>query len=101
MGPVWQVFIGSAIGGLLIAIYGFYKDLSNDSKRDNESQTMAKWSIFFGLSGIVLIGIGSIIGLILGFKSKKNIKHKTLSYIGIFLSILTMLPWIAVLVFGA
>ena len=100
MDPAWQVFIGSAIGGLLITIYGIYKSFAEDSIRDNESQTMAKWSIIFGFSGLILIGVGSIIGLILGFKSKKDKKHKALSYIGIFLSILTMLPWIAVLIFG-
>ena len=99
MDPTWQVFIGSAIGGLLITIYGIYKSFSEDSKRDNESQTMAKWSIFFGLSGIILVGIGSIVGLILGLRSMKNKKHKALSNIGIILSILTMLPWIAVLIF--
>jgi uncharacterized membrane protein (Fun14 family) len=81
-------------------LYGFYKDYVTTSKEHNESQTMAKLSIVFGLSGLILIGLGSIVGLILGFKSKKGKKHKTLSYIGIFLSILTILPWIAVLVWG-
>ncbi|MDA3884871.1 MAG: hypothetical protein PF638_04680 [Candidatus Delongbacteria bacterium] len=100
MDSSWQVIIGTGIGGLLLALYGFYKDYVNTSKEDNESQTIAKWSIVFGLSGLFLVGLGGIIGLILGFRSKKGKKHKALSYIGIFLSILTALPWIAVFVWG-
>ncbi|MBN2789843.1 MAG: DUF4190 domain-containing protein [Candidatus Delongbacteria bacterium] len=98
MDPSWQVIIGIGIGGLILVLYGFYKDYLKACKENHENQTMAKWSIVFGLSGLFIIGVGSIIGLILGFISKNGKKHKALSNIGIILSILTLLPWIGVLI---
>lgn len=100
MDPTWQVVIGTSIGGLLIAVYGFYKDYVSTSKEHNESQVMATLSIVFGLSGLFLVVMGSAIGLILGFKSRKGKKYKALANIGIFLSFLTLLPWIAVFIWG-
>jgi uncharacterized membrane protein len=77
MDPFWQVIIGTAIGGLLLNIYWFYKQYVTESKEHDEKQTMATWSIILGLTGIITFGITSIIGLILAFISmhKKNTEH--------------------------
>jgi len=99
MDPFWQVIIGSAIGGLLLEIYLLYKSYARKSVASNESQRMAKASIIFGLSGIILIFIGSIIGIILGLLSMRGKKHKGLSIIGIIISVLTLTPWILMLIF--
>jgi len=99
MDSFWQVIIGSAIGGLLLEIYILYKSYAKKSKDSNESQKLAKASIIFGLSGIILIFIGSIIGLILGLISMRGKKHKGLSIIGIIISVLTLTPWILMLIF--
>ncbi len=100
MDTVWQVVIGSAIGGALISVYQLYKAYLKESKEHNESQRMAKWSVVFGLSGIVLIFLGSVIGLVLGIISIRGKKYKALSKLGILLSILTALPWLLVIVLG-
>jgi Na+/proline symporter len=100
MDTFWQVVIGSGIGGLIFTIYGLYKSYLQESKEHNESQRLAKLSIIFGLSGLILVFVGSIIGLILGFVGMKGKKHKALFKIGIVISILTMLPWILVILLG-
>jgi len=100
MDAFWQVVIGSGIGGLLLAIYKYYKSYVLESKEHNESQRMAKASIIIGLSGIILIFIGSIVGLVLGIISYRRKKFKALSVIGIMISVLTLLPWLMVLVLG-
>jgi 4-amino-4-deoxy-L-arabinose transferase-like glycosyltransferase len=100
MDPFWQVIIGSGIGGLLLEIYLLYKSYARESAASNESQRMAKASIIFGLSGIILIFIGSIVGIILGLISMRGKKHKGLSIIGIIISFLTLLPWLMVLILG-
>jgi len=96
----YQVVIGTAIVSILITIYGFYKSYLKTSKEDNESQTMAKWSIIFGLSGIILAFVGSIIGIILALLCMRNKKHKGLSILGLSISILTILPWFLLLING-
>jgi len=101
MDPFWQVVIGSGIGGLLLNIYWFYKQYVSESKESDEKQSMATWSIIVGLTGIITFGITSIIGLILALFSMRGKTHRALSKIGISVSILTMLPWLAVIVFGA
>jgi len=100
MDPFWQVIIGSGIGGLLLEIYLLYKSYIKESAASNESQKLAKASIIFGLSGIILIFIGSIVGIILGLISMSGKKHKGLSIIGIIISFLTLLPWLMVLILG-
>ncbi|MCF6185002.1 MAG: hypothetical protein L3J56_10370 [Bacteroidales bacterium] len=96
-----KVIIGFAIGSIILAIYKYYKAYVLESKESNESQKMAKASIIFGLSGIILIFIGSIIGIILGLISMRGKKYKALSIIGIMVSVLTLLPWLMILLFGA
>jgi|GEM_PF-2795410 len=100
MDPFWQVVIGSAIGGLLLNLYWFYKQYVREIRKSNEKQTMATWSIIVGLTGIVTLGITSIIGLILAIMSMRGKTHKALSIIGITVSTLTMLPWLVVIIFG-
>ncbi len=100
MEPFWQVIIGTSIGAVLLSLYKLYKSYAIESKEHNESQKMAKWSIIFGISGIILMFIGSIIGIILGLISMKGKKYTTLSKIGIAVSILTLLPWLLVAVLG-
>jgi len=100
MYPAVKVIIGMAIGSLILGIYKKYKSYALESKAHNESQKMAKASIIIGLSGIILIFIGSIVGLILGIISYRRKKFKTLSVIGIMVSALTLLPWLMVLIFG-
>ena len=100
MDPFWQVIIGTATGGLLLNIYWFYKQYIIESKEHNEKQALATWSIVLGLAGIITFGVTSIIGMILAFISMRGKTHKALSIIGLSVSILTMLPWVAVIVFG-
>lgn len=100
MDTFWQIVIGSGIGGTIFSIYGLYKSYLKESKENNENQRRAKFSVIAGLSGIILIFIGSLAGIILGIVSMKGKKFKTLSKIGIMVSILTMLPWLLVLVLG-
>lgn len=96
----WQVVIGSGIGGALLSIYSLYKMYLTESKEHNENQKMAKASIIFGLLGFILVFVGSIIGIILGIISMRGKKYKALSKIGIAVSILTMLPWLFIVLFG-
>lgn len=100
MDTFWQIAIGSGIGGALISIYSLYKAYLKESKENNETQRLAKISIIAGLSGIILVFIGSIAGIILGIISMKGKKYKVLSKIGIMVSVLTMLPWLLVVVLG-
>ncbi len=100
METTWQVILGIGIASVLISIFSLYKSYLKESKESGESQKMAKWSIFFGISGIILVGLGSFIAIILGLISMKGKKHKALSKIGIMLGILTLLPWIMVIVAG-
>lgn len=101
MDPFWQVVIGTAIGGALLNIYWLFKHYVQQSKASNESQTMAIWAIVAGLMGIITFGITSIVGLILAVISMRGKKFKALSITGLVISVLTMAPWIAVIIFGA
>ena len=96
----WQVFIGIGIASVLISIFRLYKAYIRESKESGESQKLAKWSIIFGLSGIVLVGLGSFLAILLGAISMRGKKHKALSKIGIMLGILTLLPWLMVFIGG-
>ena len=100
MDALWQVVIGSAIGGAILSIYSLYKSYMKESKEHNEKQGLAKASIIIGLSGIILVIIGSLVGIVLGIVSMKGKKYRALSKIGIMVSILTMLPWLLVIVLG-
>lgn len=100
MDTTWQVIIGSGIAGLLVTLFSIYRSYLKESKVHNEKQGLAKASIILGLSGIVLIGLGSVAGIILGLISMKGKKYRALSKIGVVLSILTLIPWILVLIFG-
>jgi len=101
MDAYWQIVIGTGIGGLLISIYQLYKQYVQESKAHKEKQTLATWSIIIGLSGIILAFIGSIIGIILSIYSMKGKRHKTLSKIGFIVSVLTLIPWLLVIFWGA
>jgi hypothetical protein len=100
MEATWQVIIGVGIASLLISIFQLYRSYLKISKDDGESQKLAKWSIFFGISGIILVGLGSLLAIVFGLISMKGKKHKSLSKIGIILGILTFLPWLLVLING-
>jgi uncharacterized membrane protein len=100
MDSVWQVAIGVAVGGVLIEIYLLYKQYVRNSKLSGESQKMAKWSVIFGILGLFSFAIGSFIGIILGIASLRKYKSKALSKIGIFVGILTLIPYVLVIVFG-
>jgi hypothetical protein len=100
MDTFWQVVIGVGIGTLLLNLFYLYKSYIKESKEHNESQTLAKWSIISGLSGIILIFIGSTIGILLAILSIRRNNYNTLAKIGLLISILTALPWLAVLIFG-
>lgn len=100
MDTFWQIIIGSGIGGALLSIYSLYKSYLKESKESKENQKMARASIIAGLSGIILVFVGSAAGIVLGIISMKGKKYKALSKIGIAVSILTMLPWLLVIVLG-
>ena len=100
MDPVWQVAIGGAAAAVLISLFSLIKAYSKESKDNNESQTLAKWSIFLGISGIILVFVGSALGILLGIISISKNKYNALAKIGIAISILTTLPWLAVILFG-
>ncbi len=101
MDSAWQIIMGIGIATTLLSIFQLYRSYLRESKKSGESQRMAKWSIFFGLSGIILIGLGSFVGILLGVISMKGNKHKSLSKIGVAVSILTLLPWLLVVLLGA
>lgn len=100
MDTSWQIIIGIAIASALISIFQLYRSYLRQSKESGESQKLAIWSIIFGLSSLILVGVGSLIGIILGLISMKGKTHKALSKIGIILSILTFLPWLLVIISG-
>ena len=100
METFWQVVIGSGIGGGLLSVYSLYKSYLKESKDNNEKQGMAKASILIGLSGIIFVFIGSIVGVILALVSMRGKECKALSKIGLVVSILTTLPWLLVITFG-
>ena len=100
MESYWQILIGAGLVGVVVSVYSLYRSYVNESEANNESQTMAKWAIIFGLSGIILVFIGSLIGIVLSLISMKKKKYKALSKLGLFFSILTTIPWILVIIFG-
>ena len=100
MDTVWQITIGFSIGAVLLSLFGLYKSYLKESKEHNEKQGMAKAAIIIGLSGIIFVFLGSIIGIILGLISMRGKKYKALSKIAIMISILTALPWLLVVIFG-
>lgn len=100
MEATWQVLIGIVIASAIISIFRLYKIYVRESMKSGENQKLAKWSIFFGISGIILVGLGSLLAIILGIISMKGKKHKSLSKIGIILGILSFLPWLMVWMFG-
>lgn len=100
MDTFWSVVIGSGIGGAFYSIYQLYRAYLQESRKNDEKQGLAKASIVIGLSGIVLAFAGSLVGIVLGIISMRGKKYRTLSKIGIAVSILTALPWLLVLVLG-
>ncbi len=100
MDTFWSIVIGSGIGGALISIYRLYRFYLQESKENNEKQGLAKASILVGLSGIILVFMGSIVGITLGIISMRGKKYRALSKIGIAVSILTALPWLLVVILG-
>ncbi len=92
----YQVFIGSAIATLLFGLIQWIKDYSNN--KDKEPQRLAFISIILGL--LIIVPFLSILGLLLAIISLVIKKNKRLSKVAVVLNILTMLPWIAVAVFG-
>lgn len=100
MEATWQVIIGVGIASALLSVLKLYRSYIKESKESGENQRLAKWSIFFGLSGIILVGLGSFLAILLGLISMKGKKHKALSKIGIVLGILSFLPWLMVFVAG-
>ncbi len=100
MDTFWSLVIGSGIGGALLSIYQLYRSYLRESKENNEKQGLAKASIIIGLSGIILVFAGSLIGIVLGIVSMRGKKYRALSKIGIAVSILTALPWLLVVVWG-
>lgn len=100
MDPFWQVIIGACIGGLLLNIFMLYKQYVQESTESGESQKLASWSIIIGLSGLIFFGITSVIGIIFALISMRGKKHRALSKIGLYVSVLTMLPWIVVIILG-
>ena len=101
MDLIWQVALGGAAGTLLLGLFSLYKDYVKESKEHNESQALAKWSIALGISGIILVFVGSALGILLGIISISRNKYNALAKIGIALSVLSALPWLAVVIFGA
>ncbi|RLD67767.1 MAG: hypothetical protein DRI84_01500 [Bacteroidetes bacterium] len=100
MDTVWQVALGVAAATLIISLFSLYRDYEKQSKEHNESQALAKRSIFLVISGIILVFEGNALGIILGVISIFKNKYNALAKIGIALSILTALPWLAVIIFG-
>ena len=100
MDTTWQVVIGTAIASLLITLYGLYRSYVRESKKHGEKQGLAKISIFLGLSGIILVGVGSLLGITFGFISMRGKHYRALSKLGIVISILTFIPWVLVYFFG-
>lgn len=96
----WQIVIESGIERGVYSIYSLYKQYVQESKANNEKQTLATWSIIIGLSGIIFAFIGSILGLILSILSMRGKKHKALSKTELPINLLTLLPWLLVVFLG-
>lgn len=101
MNEIWAVVIGTSIGIIVITIYGLLKNYLSECKQDNESQKLAMSSMILSFSGIILFGITSLIGIILGIVALKRLnKHKALAIIGIALGFITISFWLFVIIFG-
>lgn len=100
MDHFWQVVIGTGIGGLLLTLWSIYRSYLRESKEHNESQRMAKVAIVLSILGLFSIGLGSVLGILLGFISMRGKNFKALSKIAIVLGLITLVPWILVLIFG-
>lgn len=99
--PFWQIVIGTGIGGLLLALWSIYRSYLRESKEHNESQRMAKVAIVLSIFGLFSIGLGSILGILIGFTSMKGKKFKALSKIAVVIGLITLFPWILVAIFGS
>ena len=98
MNETWQIVIGFGIGTLVIVLFGMYKSYIKAAEANNENLKLAKLSIIFGASGIVFIFLGSIAGIVLSIISFRRNSYKALSIIGLIVSILTLLPWLLVVI---
>jgi hypothetical protein len=101
MNETWQIVLGFGIGTLVIVLYGMYKSYIKTAEENNENLKLAKISIIFGASGIVFIFLGSLVGITLAVISFRRNKYRALSIIGFVVSLLTMLPWLLVVLLKA
>ena len=92
----YQVLFGSSIAGLIIFIIRYIRDYLKEQK--GESQKLAVISIILGV--FIIVPFLGAIGLLLAIISFFTRKNKSMSKIAILVNILSILPWLAVLIFG-
>lgn len=94
MEPEWGVIIGIGIGGIIRELYLLFKvSTSDDDTKTKGGKKTAITSIVLGL--LVIIPFLSLIGLILGIYSFRKGGYKKLAILGIILSLLASILWIA------
>lgn len=93
----YQVLIGTSIGGLVIFLIRYIRDYLKEQK--GESQKLAITAIILGV--LIIIPFLGAIGLILSIISFKIKKNKSLSRVAIIVNIISLLPWLGVLIFGS
>lgn len=94
----YQVLIGSMIASLVITLVKLINDFRKESKQKGESQAIAITAIVIGL--LIIIPFAGVPGLLLAGLSYYLKKTKTLSKIAIIVNLISLIPWIAVLIFG-
>ena len=94
----YQIILGTLIGGLIIALFRFINSYRKESKNKGESPRLAIVALILGL--LIIIPFASVLGLILALISLSIKKYKLLSKIALIVNLITLLPWIAVLIFG-
>ena len=94
----FQFLLGSLLVGLFISLLKFINAYRKESKLEGESQKLAVAAIIIGL--LIFIPFASAAGLLLAIISLSIKKFKSLSKIAIVVNVITLIPWLAVLIFG-
>lgn len=92
----YQILFASSILTLLSILFKWVKDYRRN--KPEEPQRLAIASIITGL--IIIIPFLSLVGLVLGLIALFINKNKRLSKVAIVVNLITLLTWLAVLIFG-
>lgn len=93
----YQVLIGSLLAMLVLWLFRVINDYRRN--KDDEPQRLAFISLIMGL--IIIIPFLGAVGLVLALISLFIKKNKRLSKVALVVNTLSLLPWLAVVIFGA